>query len=83
MAEILTEWPKTERRGKGNGQYARFLDGQIYRVVAGVDVPSADPHMAPRGFYAAGNKLGRHVRCCVESRDPLTLIVQAVPKDAK
>ena len=85
MAEILTEWPKTAAGGrpKGSGCYAVFLDGQIYRIVAGTDVPSTKYSSVQQGFYAAARRSGRRVRCWCESRDPLIFIVQAVPKDGK
>ena len=83
MAEILTEWPVVRRGRKPGGQYSAFLDGKIYRLVAGVDVASLSKETVDNGLRAAAKSRGCRVHIHLESRDPLTFIVQAVPKDAK
>ena len=81
MADVLTEWPTTLCRSQpGQRVYRQFLDGQIYRVVAGVDVPSKNLLAVREGFYSTARAHGKRVRVHVESHDPLTFIVQAVPK---
>ena len=80
MADVLTEWPMTIQRRSRQTLYTKFLDGQIYRLVAGVDVPSKNLLAVREGFYSTARAHGKRVHLHVESYDPLTFIVQAVPK---
>ena len=80
MADVLTEWPMTIKRRSRQTLYTKFLDGQIYRLVAGVDVPSKNLLAVREGFYSTARAHGKRVHLHVESYDPLTFIVQAVPK---
>lgn len=79
MAEVLDVFP-VGVQGRRTWNYRQYLDGRIHRVVGGVDVAN-DLLSARNNFYITAARIGRKARVYVESHDPLTLVVQALPKD--
>lgn len=82
MADVLPIFPRPpERRRSIVSQYGQFCDGRIYRVVQGVDFPATSKQRATSGFYTAARRRGLRARVQVQAIDPLTLIVQALPRE--
>lgn len=78
MAEVLAEMP---RKRDVDGWYLKFMDGQVWKVVNGVDFNAKTFNAAQNGFRLGFSRHGKRATIRVMSNDPLTLAVQALPKE--
>ena len=75
MSDVLDRFP-VMTTGKMITK-VEFLDGRVYRIVNGVDFQTKSERSVTTYFYALAKRLRKRVRIHIESRDPLTLVIQA------
>ena len=78
MAEVLTSLPPTIRSMKGHRAFQQYMDGQIWRLVQGTDfLPHLTLPQVRQRIHDAARSIGTTATCQLESRNPITVIVQA------
>lgn len=71
MAEQLESFDFSRETGRHGSKYDRYMDGGVYRLVIGEDVPSGNPDTVLRTVAA---RRGLKLRT---SREPGAIVVQA------
>lgn len=76
MAQVLREYEFT-RRATG-GKFARYLDGQIWRLDPAEDTHNKNAASLRTALYSAARRVHKNVRIAVEN--DRAVIVQAAPE---
>lgn len=79
MAERILQWPKIMQRVRnGKSKYDAVLDGNIYRIQPNEFGPLTLASLRSSLTIRGKQRGFSTVHVCIETKEPLTLVVQAV-----